>query len=452
MGIMDNECRKQFESNIMNNTLLITHTDLDGVGCAYVFIDKYMRQACNKARRLRSARHDIISININTIEAIIQDLEREDSILLNQYDTLIFTDLGLSQKVYERIQNVQKLYSNSVNIWWFDHHSTSYKVWASSFDVRRSIEKNEMGFYAFIKPTSATLQYSILFEEDGEILRLPYTIPSMKICGTWVFNYFNTLPSMDYSDPFPESKSETYYSRPRFPVEIRSIDGFLEAVQLWDTGVCAERDRCGSWLATKLNTYVANTTFVDAIMNLISEDKRSLNNADKEVFDRLNQKFGVDIDHYITFPMFVDYIKSDTDVISLASFIKKHRKEIAVSERISEKVVNSVSRNGIRRILPNGRIGFICHTNSYQTLIGQKILSDPIVMICIMVGETSVSMRTIESYGLDVSKIADELGGGGHPAAAGFPVTNPFETSLKDIWDKIVNTEEFKRTIHSGEK
>lgn len=80
------------------------------------------------------------------------------------------------------------------------------------------------------------------------------------------------------------------------------------------------------------------------------------------------------------------------------------------------------------------RVGFVMASN-HQSELGHDICNDPMMDcdIAVMIGPTSVSMRSSNSCPVSLADIASLNGGGGHDHAAGIGLTNLLGKELVDI-------------------
>lgn len=170
----------------LGKTALITHTDMDGDGCAIL------------AELVFSDKIDIYYANYNDVEDILlKAYEGTDDC---KYDTIIMTDISIRKEVYQKITEENK----DTRLIILDHHKTA-------------LELNEF--------EDCTVQIK---RADGH-----------KTCGTEMF--YNWLREIQ---DIPFKRSEFYSFTQN---EQNSIDYFVEYVREYDTFEWAEKGSVTSY-------------------------------------------------------------------------------------------------------------------------------------------------------------------------------------------------------------
>jgi oligoribonuclease NrnB/cAMP/cGMP phosphodiesterase (DHH superfamily) len=94
----------------MGHTIIVTHTDLDGVGSAAAYI---------RIARLEEDSYTIIFAEPYNLDKTLEELVGN----LTRGDTLVIADLGVNRDTYEAIlDSLKTIISDGVRVEWYDHH------------------------------------------------------------------------------------------------------------------------------------------------------------------------------------------------------------------------------------------------------------------------------------------------------------------------------------------
>jgi len=101
----------QFKKNKKN--ILVTHTDLDGIGCEILF--RTITGIENKK---------VYNVNYNNVDDTINEiLNKIDKDYCNNNITLTITDISINEETAKRLNRYVK--ENKLNVILFDHHKTA---------------------------------------------------------------------------------------------------------------------------------------------------------------------------------------------------------------------------------------------------------------------------------------------------------------------------------------
>jgi oligoribonuclease NrnB/cAMP/cGMP phosphodiesterase (DHH superfamily) len=150
----------------MSGTVIITHTDLDGVASAALIL-KYLR-----VRGVDDSKISILLTQPHNLHRVLNKLS---------CDELFISDLGINHRTYESLLNeVRRLRGEGTKIYWFDHH-----VWQGSWIN----ELVNLGVNLYLNPNtcSAGVVVSSLGLLDNESQLLANATCSVDL---WVFNNY----------------------------------------------------------------------------------------------------------------------------------------------------------------------------------------------------------------------------------------------------------------------
>jgi len=150
----------------MSGTVIVTHTDLDGVASAALIL-KYLR-----VRGVDDSNISIILTQPHNLHKVLSRLS---------CDELFISDLGINHRTYELLLNeIRRLRSEDTKIYWFDHH-----VWQGSWIN----ELVNLGVNLYLNPNtcSAGVVVSSLRLLDSESQLLANATCSIDL---WVFNNY----------------------------------------------------------------------------------------------------------------------------------------------------------------------------------------------------------------------------------------------------------------------
>jgi len=150
----------------MSGTVIVTHTDLDGVASAALIL-KYLR-----VRGVDDSNISIVLTQPHNLHKVLSKLS---------CDELFISDLGINHRTYELLLNeVRRLRSEDTKIYWFDHH-----VWQGSW-VNELVN---LGVNLYLNPNtcSAGVVVSSLRLLDSESQLLANATCSVDL---WVFNNY----------------------------------------------------------------------------------------------------------------------------------------------------------------------------------------------------------------------------------------------------------------------
>lgn len=286
---------------------LLSHNDLDGVGCGIL-----AKLAFGKDLQVR----------YNSIAA----LNREVELFFENDDpetVLFITDLSINEK---NEKNIEAFYQSGGKVQLIDHHKTSLNY--NQYDWGNVIVEDDDG-----KLTSATSLFYHYLIEKGHL-----------------------------------SKTE-------------ALDEFVELVRQYDTWEWEKND---NQQAQRLN----------ALFFLVSIDE-----FEKKMLERLKS-----FDHF----QFDDFEKKilDMEEGKIERYIRRKRREIVQAQI-------------------NDHFAGVVYAESYHSELGNELGKEyPHLdyIAIINMGGKRLGFRTIHDH-IDVSKIAEKLGGGGHAKAAGCTLT-----------------------------
>lgn len=164
--------------------VLITHTDLDGIGCAIlaIYFDNF---------------DYIYSINYNSINDCI------DSINLSPENQYVITDLSLSEEQFSRIDKIS-------NVTIIDHHKSS-----------NYLQKYKNQFIDVSK-CGTKLFYEKYYKSINKNSKIDKFVEIVNINDLWLFNKYNF---------------EINYNLNRLFVEMKNSSGFIEKIQIYNHGL-----------------------------------------------------------------------------------------------------------------------------------------------------------------------------------------------------------------------
>ena len=114
--------------------------------------------------------------------------------------------------------------------------------------------------------------------------------------------------------------------------------------------------------------------------------------------------------------------------------LEKEKRNEFVEQKKREAVVMNKIFSG-----KQVRVAFVL-ASSHQSILGSEICSDLDldVEVCVMVGPTSVSLRSRKSSNINLAEVASNVGGGGHMSAAGVSLNKLLGKSLLElVMDKL---------------
>ena len=201
-------------------TLLITHTDLDGVSPIILL-------------GLTDKKFEYKSVEIHDLPTTWEELKNEG---LDKYEEIFITDLTLTQEIYDDIENLK------LNVKVFDHHETH--LFANRYnyvDVRVDINgvktcATEI-FYLFLKKTFKELDKPIIKEYVNYVREIdtftfttdiPREIDNLKsVYGTK--DFIKTITRrLKKNDEFKFTSFEKRYNKLKAQEEQRYIDNRSE--------------------------------------------------------------------------------------------------------------------------------------------------------------------------------------------------------------------------------
>jgi uncharacterized protein len=301
----------------MKKNLILTHDDLDGIGCAIVMallkdIDS------NSNVFLRPEQVDV------TVEALLTGEVNSFS----NYNNVYVTDLSISYELCEKIKA-----AGITNFFVYDHHKSAMKI--NDFDFCKVVDVDE-----FNKPQSAA---KLLFKEFKDDLyladRLEYLVQLISDYDTYEWKRSNL------EEPKMLHALLGVYDRNRFI------------------------DHCGSYLRGEIDLFRELEKFV---------------------------------------------------------LLLEAEKETAYIENMKRKV--------IKVDVGNYKIGFFFAARYVSLLLNTVCEENPDIDLSVSFNPTRMSyeMRTIKDN-VDLSSIAKQFNGGGHPKAAGFPVEEGTVTDMINL-------------------
>lgn len=164
--------------------VLITHTDLDGIGCAIlaIYFDNF---------------DYICSINYNSINDCINSINLSPE---NQY---VITDLSLTEEQFCRINKIS-------NVTIIDHHKSSNYL---------QKYKNQ---YVDVSKCGTKLFYEKYYKSINKNSKIDKFVEIVNINDLWLFNKYNF---------------EINYNLNRLFVEMKNSSEFIEKIQIYNHGL-----------------------------------------------------------------------------------------------------------------------------------------------------------------------------------------------------------------------
>lgn len=284
----------------MKKLKLITHNDLDGVGC-YILLQYYLGHIYD------------IDVSYCTYKNV-EDVMSETILNLDKYEQVYMTDISVTEDYFNQFFTPEV--AKKIHI--FDHHKTA--LYLSQYEI-------------------ATVEV-----EKNEVLQ----------CGTLLFN--------EYLKSLEESKNPN-----------KLIEEFVEKVRAWDTWDWFEKD----FMAKDINSllYIKGfESFCKDILKILEEGGSLLSNVDLLLLKYENDKKD-------------KYLKSKNEELFFTD-IKGFYVGIVFADQYISELGN-----------------YLCNER-------------PEIDFVAIIGHKSISYRTVK-YDVDVSKIAQLYGGGGHVKASG---------------------------------
>lgn len=298
---------------------LITHNDLDGIGCEIVFKLLYGNEV------------DVFSLGYNEVNNIVEQSLEE--LRLGTYEELFITDLSINEELAKIIDK------EGLKVQLLDHHPSA-------------IHLNEYSFAQVIINLSNGLKNS----------------------GTYL-SFCNLMDDLIDKELYNES-----------------LEDFVELVRQYDTWEWKEIFKNEE--AKRLNDLLyilGREKFVDNMIHRIKNNEILFSETDELILE-IKQK---EIDNYIN--------------------IKE--KELIIKDFKLYKI---------------GIVMADSHTSELGNILCER--HEELDFIAIIKQE-AVSLRTVKDD-INLSDIAKEFGGGGHPKASGFPLSNiKLNNFINDIFD-----------------
>ena len=199
--------------------VLITHTDLDGIGCAIlaIYFDNF---------------DYIYSINYNSIDDYI------DLINLSSENQYIITDLSLSEEQFCRINKIS-------NVTIIDHHKSS-----------NYLQKYKNQFIDVSK-CGTKLFYEKYYKSINKNSKIDKFVEIVNINDLWLFNKYNF---------------EINYNLNRLFVEMKNSSEFIEKIQIYNRGLTNSIYK--SFIELIINKFLSKSSFFNYSIN----DLKLINN------------------------------------------------------------------------------------------------------------------------------------------------------------------------------
>lgn len=298
---------------------LITHNDLDGIGCEVVF------------KLLYGDKVDVFSVGNNEVNNIVEQSLEE--LRFGIYEQLFITDLSINEELAEIINK------EGLKVQLLDHHPSA----------------THLNKYSFANVTTHMLDG---LKDSGTHLSFIYLLD--KLLNKGLYN--------------------------------ESLEDFVELVRQYDTWEWKEifRNEEAKQLSDLLYI-LGREKFVNDMVHRIKDNEELFSETDKLILE-IKQK---EIDNYIN--------------------IKE--KELIIKDFKLYK------------------IGIVI-ADSYTSELGNILCErhEELDFVAIIKKET-VSLRTVKDN-VNLTDIAKQFGGGGHPKASGFPLNNvKLNNFINDIFD-----------------
>lgn len=298
---------------------LITHNDLDGIGCEVVF------------KLLYGDEVDVFSVGNNEVNNIVEQSLEE--LRFGIYEQLFITDLSVNEELAEIINK------EGLKVQLLDHHPSA----------------THLNKYSFANVTTHLLDG---LKDSGTHLSFIYLLD--KLLNKGLYN--------------------------------ESLEDFVELVRQYDTWEWKEifRNEEAKQLSDLLYI-LGREKFVNDMVHRIKDNKELFSETDKLILE-IKQK---EIDNYIN--------------------IKE--KELIIKNFKLYKI---------------GIVMADSHTSELGNILCER--HEELDFVAIIKKET-VSLRTVKDD-INLTDIAKQFGGGGHPKASGFPLSNvKLNNFINDIFD-----------------
>lgn len=209
--------------------VLITHTDLDGIGCAIlaIYFDNF---------------DYIYSINYNSIDDYI------DLINLSPENQYVITDLSLSEEQFCRINKIS-------NVTIIDHHKSSNYL---------QKYKNQ---FVDVSKCGTKLFYEKYYKSINKNSKIDKFVEIVNINDLWLFNKYNF---------------EINYNLNRLFVEMKNSSGFIEKIQIYNHGLSNSIYK--SFIELIINKFLSKSSVFNYSINDLKfiDNQKQLENESKK--------------------------------------------------------------------------------------------------------------------------------------------------------------------------
>lgn len=366
---------------------LFTHTDLDGVGSAVI------AKAVEKQTEGRIFT-DVTYCDYNNVNEIIMEFLNSKSYA--QFDHVFITDISVNEEIADYIQEINNKAKEAFvvsdidiligRILLIDHHATA--EWLNEYD------------WAYVNP------YYNMSEEKHYHNNLTY---QAKTCGTSLFLKF-------FMDFLELESIETNLNE----VMVKKLEGFTSLVRLYDTWQW-EEVYGGERLPKSLNVLfwaVGRDLFVESMVSQITDDKAVIEDT---------YEYG-------------DIVWSNIFTKEEYNLVQAIHKEVLqyIGQKSSEMLIIPSFKGHVN-------VGVVTATKHISELGNELCKLHPYLSFVVIINKEKgkVSLRTIKES-VNLSLIAKEFGGGGHPKASGLEYTKAFQKELAESQPSVANKLQIK--------
>ena len=399
--------------NGQERILHISHTDLDGVSS--VLVDAFYVEQYNEILREYKIKADILQkhfyalfINPADLKCVLGDMLfhiKSDISIEPVFDKYIITDLNIPEDVFDAILDfgLEKFLI-------VDHHVITYNPEEKIINHPKYKDwtPNMIGEHCIITSTF----YS------------QYRLSEKKTCATELFIHGYLIKQLEnlkeFAEDFVDRAIDFQYEKLYF---------LGEAVRLWDTFEWKDYSpvSVNRVCALRLNLFLGSTSreyYRDYIYDYLTYGK------DIEYMDLGHSFRHVNGDIHTTSFVFDDFVdiaekKRNTYVEKAVQNIYHLFIPINVDEADTADLLDRPEYEEPRTI-PRSDYMHIVVVNAerYASEIGDTIIeTEPDVDFVMIIMSNTVSLRASKRCTIDISALARENGGGGHKAAAGFPLS-----------------------------
>lgn len=395
--------------------VVFSHNDLDGVG-SNVVLESMVREYNNNVTELEDRSGFLIETEVHncSYDDINERLGEYLSTVNQGTDTALFiTDISVNEEIAERLDQLSKI----MYIRLIDHHDSA--LWLNKYSfatvtstLYRSELKSSRDGQAFYN--ESVVHNAVLKQTD---------VHKMLYQTTWDNACKNLLNTIDlYNGVYKTSGTSMF---------------FVELIKFLSSNKMINMEHISDMTLRKLQV------FADLVRQYDSWQWKEVtgNLVPKQLNDVF---FMLGKDNFVE-TVIREYIMDDTSIFTLDGFngyttplhklvgrvvSEAHRekeKEIALYESAKMEEMTIV-HDFI------GKTVAVVYADKHISSLGNRICEmnlDVDYALIIDVDKEKCSMRTVKES-VNLTKIAQNFGGGGHPKASGFKLSNGFHAYVKD--------------------